>query len=51
MYKVVLVEDESTVRESIRKSIDWGAYGFIFAGEAANGEQALEVVRRVLLRL
>lgn len=47
MYKVVLVEDESTVRESIRKSIDWGAYGFIFAGEAANGEQALEVVRKV----
>lgn len=47
MYKVVLVEDESTVRDSIRKSIEWGAYGFVFAGEAANGEQALEVVRRV----
>ncbi|MDO4343939.1 MAG: response regulator [Eubacteriales bacterium] len=47
MYKVVLVEDESTVRESIRKSIEWETYGFVFAGEAANGEQALEVVNHV----
>lgn len=46
MYKVVLVEDEKTVRDSIRKSINWNSYGFSFAGEAANGEQALEIVRQ-----
>ena len=45
MYKVILVEDEKTVRDSIRKCIDWGAYGFLFVGEAANGEQAIEIIR------
>ena len=45
MYKVILVEDEKTVRDSIRKCVDWSTYGFLFIGEAANGEQALEIIR------
>ncbi len=40
-YKVFLVEDEIVARESIRDNVDWAAMGFIFCGEASDGEVAL----------
>ena len=46
MLKVFLVEDESTIRENIRKSIPWEEYGFEFAGEASDGEAALPLIRK-----
>jgi len=48
VYKLVLVEDESIIRENIKKSIEWSKYGYEFCGEAANGEQALEVIEEVI---
>lgn len=44
MYRVLLVEDEATVREGIVQKIDWSAHGFELAGSCENGSQALEVL-------
>ncbi len=44
MLRVFLAEDEFVVREGIKKNIDWEGQGFIFCGEAADGETALEKV-------
>ena len=45
--KVFITEDESIVREGLRDMIPWEQYGFVFAGEASDGEMALPMVRRV----
>lgn len=42
MYSVLLVEDESSVREIIRQRTPWETYGFTIAGEVGNGLEALE---------
>jgi len=46
MWKVLLVEDEVFVRESVREIIAWEELGFKVAGEAGNGAEALEIIRR-----
>lgn len=46
MLKVVLVEDESVIREGIRDTMPWEEYGYKFVGEAADGEMALSVIRQ-----
>jgi len=46
MLKVFLVEDECVVREGIRDNIDWNSEGFIFCGEAADGELAYPLIQR-----
>ena len=46
MLKVFLVEDESLIREGLRDEIPWEQYGFRFAGEAADGEMALPLIRK-----
>ena len=46
-YKVFFVEDEVITREGIRDNVDWGASGFEFCGEAADGEMALPLLRTV----
>ncbi len=45
--KVFLTEDESIVREGLRDMIPWERYGFVFSGEASDGEMALPMVRRI----
>jgi len=42
--RVLLVEDETIVRRFIKTLIDWEAYGFTVAGEAANGEEAWRIL-------
>jgi len=44
MWKVMLVEDETFVRESVRELIHWEDMGFTLAGEASNGVEALEMI-------
>ena len=44
MLKVFLVEDEAIIRESIKKNIHWEEYGFIFCGEAGDGELAYSLI-------
>lgn len=45
MMKVVVVEDEDLVRRSIVLSMDWLSVNCAVVGEAADGAEALEVIR------
>lgn len=47
MLRVFLVEDESVIREGLRDKIPWEQYGFQFVGDAADGEMALPLIRRL----
>ncbi len=46
MLRVFLVEDESIIRETLRDTVPWGQYGYMFAGEAGDGEIALPMIRQ-----
>jgi two-component system response regulator YesN len=46
MYKIVIVDDEEIVREGIRDNVEWAALGLEFAGEAEDGLQAYELVKK-----
>ncbi|MBO4845346.1 MAG: response regulator [Lachnospiraceae bacterium] len=46
MLKVFLVEDERIMREGLRDSIPWEKYGYVFVGEASDGEMALPLIRK-----
>lgn len=48
MLKLMIVDDELLMRIGIRSMIDWEAHGFRIAAEAANGKEALEMVRAVM---
>lgn len=45
LYKVFLVEDEIVTREGIRDNVNWNRAGFIFCGEASDGELALPLIQ------
>ena len=47
MYKVVVVEDEEIARKGIIFTINWDALNCMIAGEAANGEEGAELVKRL----
>lgn len=39
--KILIVDDESFMRLSLKTSLDWGAYGYQVIGEANHGQDAL----------
>lgn len=41
MYKVLIVDDEPTIREGLRTLIDWAHYGYRVEDTAVNGIEAL----------
>lgn len=43
--KVFLVEDEIVIREGIKKNINWQQEGFVFVGEASDGELAYPLIQ------
>ena len=43
MLKVLLVDDEVIIRQGLKKIIDWQSIGFEIAGEASNGDEAIEL--------
>ncbi|NLP35698.1 MAG: response regulator [Clostridiales bacterium] len=47
MLKVFLVEDEIVVREGIKNNINWIENGFIFCGEASDGELAYPMIQEM----
>ncbi|USB34381.1 response regulator [Paenibacillus sp. YPG26] len=47
MKKVFLVDDEILVREGIRDRIDWESEGFVYSGDAPDGELALPLIERI----
>ena len=44
LYRIILVDDEEEVRKSIIRKIKWEETGFLVAGDAENGEDALEKI-------
>ena len=47
MFKVFLVDDEIVVREGIRTKFPWEQTEFVRAGEAPDGEIALNMLQEV----
>lgn len=46
MMKVVVVEDEELVRRGVVLAVDWASVDCVVVGEAADGEEGLEVIHR-----
>ena len=44
MYRVLIADDESIIREGIKCLFDWESLGYTIAGEAANGETAYQQI-------
>ena len=44
MLTVFLVDDESIIRNGMKKLLDWENIGFTLAGEAENGKEALPLI-------
>jgi len=51
MYSLLIVDDESLVRKSIVKIIDWYSLGFTNIYEAEDGLEALEICRKFKINL
>ena len=47
MLKVLIVDDELAIREGMPYVIEWEKYGFKVAGQASNGQEALEKVEKL----
>lgn len=47
MLRTFLAEDEIVVRENIKKMVPWEQYGFELVGEAADGEMALPLIKKL----
>ncbi|RAV02318.1 response regulator [Paenibacillus sp. YN15] len=47
MYKLVIVDDEPTVRNGLSTLFDWNAYGIELIGQADDGDTGLELIARV----
>lgn len=46
MYKAMVVDDEVIFREYLKTILEWEQYGIEIAGEAKNGEKALELLKQ-----
>ena len=47
LYRILLVDDEEEVRKGIIRKMEWEKLGFEVAGDAENGEEALEKVEQL----
>jgi two-component system, response regulator YesN len=45
MMKVIIVDDEIQIRKGLRLKVDWEEEGYQIAGEASNGQEALELLQ------
>ena len=48
MYKLLVVDDEPTVRYGLRNYMNWEKYGIKFSAEADDGDTALEAVEQFM---
>ena len=46
MHKIMIVDDDRIIRMGLMKTIPWAEHGFELVGEAGDGEQALELIRK-----
>ena len=42
MYRLLLVDDESDIREGLQEVVDFASYGFEVVGESTNGLEAVQ---------
>jgi two-component system response regulator YesN len=45
MYKVFIADDEPCIRNGLRDTIEWESLGLEYAGDAANGKEALRLIK------
>jgi|GEM_PF-3770412 len=41
MYKVMIIDDEKSLRNLLKLAVDWNSLGLEIAGEAASGIEAI----------
>ena len=46
MYNVLIVDDEPYIRQGLSVLIDWEAEGYCIAGEASDGEEAIDMLKK-----
>ncbi len=46
MYKVIFVDDEILIREAVSENTPWSETGFVLAGTAENGREAIKLLER-----
>ncbi|MFJ7747113.1 response regulator [Peribacillus sp. NPDC097295] len=46
MCKVAIVDDDRIIRRGLKSVIPWEEYGFLFVGEANDGEEGLALIER-----
>lgn len=46
MYNVLIVDDEPYIRQGLAVLIDWEAEGYCIAGEASDGAEAIEMLKK-----
>ena len=46
MIKLIIVDDEEEIRDGIKSIIDWENNGICICGEAGNGREALDIIRK-----
>lgn len=47
MYKILIVEDEDTIRKGLIFMVDWLKVNCVVAGEASDGEEGLEKIKEI----
>lgn len=47
MFKVIIADDDTVIRASIKMMIDWEEMGFLIVGEAIHGKGVLELLSQV----
>lgn len=47
LCKILVVDDEFLLRQGIKHLIDWQKEGFEIVGEASNGKEALELIKKL----
>lgn len=47
MFKVVVIEDEDIIRKGLVYSIPWSSYGCSVVGEARNGVEGIELLKKM----
>lgn len=48
MLRTIIIDDETVIRQGLITSIDWTGLGYEIVGEAADGEQAIELIQSTL---
>lgn len=46
MYKLMIVDDEQSIRRGIANGIPWNEWGFEVTAQASNGVEALEMIKQ-----